>query len=306
MTVLGLNLSTTLLSLLLLNALLAYSAYPTFAVGRLNVSFVAFSGLGGYTAAILNQHYGVTPVLTFIAAVVLAGAVAFPLAVVFRRISGVYLSIATITLAAVFQILIINLPSLTGGALGIPGLPILTNWRILLIVMLVVVAGFFLVARSERGTAMRLQREDELLALSVGVNVQDNVARLFVASAAVAALQGCLTAYWYGFVSPETYSFSAVILAIAMVVLGGSAEWVGPLIGAIFFTIVPEWLRPFGIWRDIATGTALLFVVLVFPKGLAGYIVAQRRLHRARSSREATARSGGAIEHVQPARGTLE
>jgi branched-chain amino acid transport system permease protein len=295
MTILGLHLSLTLLDLLLLNVLFAYSAYPLFSIARMNMAFVAFSGFGGYSAAILSHRYGVPTALCVACAVIFSALVALPLSAILGRVRGVYLAIVTINLAAVFQLLINNLSSLTGGASGMTGLPIVVTSALLGAVAAAVVAGFWLLSRSRRGLGLKLQRNDELLARSAGVNTSANVAALFVLSAAIAALQGALTAFWYGFVSPDTYSFQGAILAVAMVILGGVGQWLGPLIGAVFFTVVPEWMRPFGVWRDVATGIILLVVVLYLPEGLAGFAAARAGLRRARSSRESRLRAGAAM-----------
>lgn len=293
MTFLGLHLSQTLLGLLLLNVLLAYSAYPVFALGRMNVSFVAFAGLGGYTAAILTHRYGTVWWLGVLAGVALSSVVAVPLALMLQRVRGIYLAIATLNIVLVFKTLAVNLTGLTDGSLGMSGLPIAVGSGWLAIACTFVIAGAWLFHRSHRGLGVRVQHTDQYLAMSVGVNVRGNVATLFVASAAVGALNGALGIYWYGFAIPDTYSLGVVILAIAMVALGGTGEWLGPLVGAVFFTVVPEWLHNTGIWRDVAVGTTLLVVVLIFPEGVVGWVASKLRFARARSSSESKLRARG-------------
>jgi branched-chain amino acid transport system permease protein len=295
MTLVGLHLSITLLDLLLLNALLAYSAYPVFNVGRMNMSFVAFSGLGGYTAALLVHRDHWNPWLSILMGVLLSGSIALPLALVLGRVRGVYLGIATINLAAVFQVVVINLSGFTGGAAGITSLPVRITTQWLAIAVAVVAVGFWMLNRSRWGAGIRMQRVDELLALSSGVFTNAYVSIMFVASALIGALQGGFTAFWYGFVSPDTYSFAAVILAVAMVMLGGTTQWTGPLIGALFFTIVPEWLRSFGVFRNLVTGAILLVVVFFFPEGIAGAVSTWRGLRRARTSAESARRAAVAL-----------
>ena len=294
MTVLGLHLSQTLLGLLLLNVLLAYSAYPVFALGRMNVSFVAFAGLGGYTAAILTQRYDTAWWLAAAAGVAASIVAAVPLAVLLQRVRGIYLAIATLNLVLVVHVLALNLTDLTKGALGISGLPVEVGSGWLAIACGVVILAAFLFHHSDRGLGVRVQQTDQFLAISVGVNVRSNIGMLFVASSALGGLYGALSVYWYGLAIPDTYSLTIVILAIAMVTLGGTGEWLGPLAGAVFFTIVPEWLRSTGIWRDVVVGAVLLAVILVFPEGIVGWVTAQIKFLRARSSREAATRAARA------------
>jgi branched-chain amino acid transport system permease protein len=287
---LGLNLTSTLIELFLLNALLAYSAFPTFALGRMNLSFLAFAGTGGYTAAILHQRYDVAPALGIAAGVALSAVVAVPIGAVLSRVRGVYLAIATVNVVAVFQIAAYNLTGLTGGAGGLIGLPIASRQLVLWLAVAAIVVLAWVFIRSDRGRTVEVQRSDDLLALSSGVNTPLNVSLLYVVSAAIGALQGGLTVFWYGFVSPDSFSFQALILAVAMVVVGGSSHWLGPLVGAAVFTILPEWLRSTGVFRNLAVGCILLLVVVFFPDGIVGNLRTRLRLRRARSSAESRAR----------------
>jgi branched-chain amino acid transport system permease protein len=290
-TFLGLHVTSTLVGVFLLNVLLAYSAYPVYALGRMNMSFIAFAGVGGYAAAILQQRYGVAPGLAIVLAAALSASAAVPIGALLGRVRGVYLAIATVNLVGAFQIAAQNLESLTGGATGLLGLPVVSTPEIIGVATLAVVVLFWLFSRSRTGHAVRIQRRDPLLAESVGVNTNMNVSALFVASAALAGLQGGLTVFWYGFVNPDAYSFQVLVLVVAMVVVGGTGHWLGPLVGAAFFTILPEWFRFAGVMTDVFVGCVLLLVVLFFQEGIVGTISRQASVLRARGTAEARARS---------------
>jgi branched-chain amino acid transport system permease protein len=287
---LGLHVTSTLVALFFLNALLAYSAYPVFALGRMNLAFMAFAGVGAYTAAILHLKHGIPPALAIAAGVALSALAALPVGAVLGRVRGIYVAIASVNLVVAFQITVGGLPDLTGGALGLLGLPIVATQTVLGVSVAAVVAFFWLFSRSRPGRAIRVQRSDPLLALATGVNTVFNASALFVLSAAVGGLAGSLQVFWYGFVSPEFYGFQGLLLVLAMVVVGGTGSWLGPLVGAAFFTIVPEWLRFAGGLSDVLVGGILLAVVLFAPEGIAGTIDSRLRLWRARSSVESRAR----------------
>jgi branched-chain amino acid transport system permease protein len=293
MTIVGLHLSTTLLDLLLLNILLAYAAYPVFAVRRLNLSFMGFAAIGGYTAAVLVDRDELSVGWAIVVGVLASIAIAIPLGLVLHRVSGIYLAIATVNFVLVLQVFIFNLHDLTGGAEGMPGLPIVIDSKLLAVVVVLVMGSFWLLSRTDWGVAIRVQRSDRLLALSAGVNTERNVATLFVVSAALGGLAGALSAFWYGFVSPDSYGFQPLVLVTAMVLLGGSGQWLGPLAGAVFFTIAPEWLRSLGIWTNVGIGVILLLVVVYLPEGIVGQLIANAGLRRARNSRESVARVAG-------------
>lgn len=287
---LGLHVTSTLVALFFLNVLLAYSAYPVMALGRMNLSFMAFAGIGAFTAAILNQKYDVSPTLAIAASVVLSALAALPVGAVLGRVRGIYVAIASVNLVAACQIAEAGLPGLTGGALGISGLPIVASPTVLSLCALAVVVLFWLFSRSRLGRAIRVQRSDSLLALASGVNTVFTTTALFMLSAAIGGLAGSLGVFWYGFVNPEAYGFQSLLLVFAMVVVGGTSSWLGPLAGAAFFTIVPEWLRFAGAFGDVVVGAILLIVVLFAPEGIAGTVVVRLRLWRARSSAESRAR----------------
>jgi branched-chain amino acid transport system permease protein len=247
-------------------------------------------GLGGWFALILG--------------LLVAVAATSPVAIGLSRIRGAYLGIATMNIAAIVQAGLYNWQSFTGGANGILGLPKLIHTVPLAIVVAGVAAFFWWLSRSRRGAGIRLQRDDELLALSAGVNVKGNLTVMLVASALIGGLYGEMTAYWFGFVFPDSYSFLSVLLAIAMVFLGGTGEWSGPLLGAVFFTIVPEWMRPFGVWAWVFAGGVLLLVVYFLPEGVIGYArsaAATRRAMRSEESRKRLARIRASATAATPA-----
>ena len=287
---LGLHLTSTLAAVFLLNALLAYSAYPVIALGRMNLAFMAFAGVGAYTAANLNLKHGVPTALGIAAGVALSAVAALPVGAVLGRVRGIYVAIASVNLVAAFQIVAGGLPGVTGGALGLSNLPIASTTTSLTVTLAAVVVFFWLLSRSRAGRAIRLQRSDPLLAQASGVNTAFTTSALFVLSAALGGLAGGLQAFWYGFVNPEFYGFQSLLLVLAMVVVGGAGSWLGPLAGAAFFTIVPEWLRAAGVFTNVVVGGILLAVVIFAPEGIAGVFASRLKLWRARASTESRLR----------------
>ena len=120
------------------NALLALSIWLTLSCGLLAMANAAFMGIGAYTAAILTMNYGAPFPLA------LAGGIAAPTLVALLiggptlRLSGVYLAMATLGFGEVVRVLILNAESLTGGALGLNGIPQPTQWWHVLLALVVV------------------------------------------------------------------------------------------------------------------------------------------------------------------------
>jgi branched-chain amino acid transport system permease protein len=284
-------LTITILQLWLLNSLLAYSAYLGMTSGSFSIAYVAFIGVGGYTAAILSTEHGWPFLANLAFAPVLTAVIALALVRPLERLSGVYLAVASVGIVALFQVLLFNFDALTKGAAGIPRIPLAVGTWTLAAGLAAVALAVRQVERSDIGRAIRMTRLDPIVAVSLGVNVRRLRVWLFVASAFAGGFAGVMRAQYFGYVSPEAYSFDLVIVLLAMVVIGGIGSWMGPLVGAAIFTLLPEWLQDFGVWRDFVTGALLLVIVIATREGLVGaarygWYAGRRRL-RGRTAGEA-------------------
>lgn len=265
-----LGITITIVQLWLLNCMMAYSAFLGMVSGAFSIAYVAFIGLGAYTAGILATQHGVSMPVNLIVAAALCGVVALALVRPLERLGGIYLAIASVGIVALFQILLFNFADLTKGAEGIPNISLdVTTW-ILVVAVAITALLVRQFQRSDVGRATRMTRLDPIVAVSLGVNVRRLRVWLFVASAALGGVAGVLRAHYFGFVSPEVYGFELVVVLLAMVVVGGVGSWVGPLLGAAIFTLLPEWLQSFGEWRDVVTGALLLLIIIVTREGLTG------------------------------------
>jgi branched-chain amino acid transport system permease protein len=280
-----LGISQTTIELFLLNCLMAYSAYVVLTGGAFSFAYVAFIGTGAYIAGVGTVHHGFTFVESLVIAPVVCAIAAAIIAQPLERLSGVYLAIASVSLVGLFQVLLINLEGVTGGALGVVAIPLWTTDVILFVAVVIVAAAMWLIARSRLGSEIRAMRVDPIVAQSMGVNVPRLKLSLFVGSAFLAAIAGVLRAYYFGYVVPGDYGFNLVILLLAMVIIGGVGSWPGPLIGAAIFTLLPEWLEPLGEWRNLVTGALLLLIVIVSREGVLGAL--HQWFYRLRAGRPA-------------------
>jgi branched-chain amino acid transport system permease protein len=250
------------------NALLALSIYLTLSCGMLAMANAAFMGIGAYTSAILTMNYG-WPFPAAIAAGMAAPAVvAFLIGKPTLRLSGVYLAMATLAFGEVVRIFILNTDDLTGGALGLNGIPQLTMWwHVLLAVVLVL---FFLarLRRSKIGRAFEAIKEDETAAGLMGIDVNGHKMLAFALGAAIAGLAGTLNAHLTFFIGPQEFGFDRGVEILTMTILGGINSLFGPVIGAFIITLLPELLRSFKDYRSVVNGLILVVIVLFLPKGL--------------------------------------
>jgi len=283
-----------------LNLLVGYTGLVSFGHG-------AWFGLGAYAAALAQRHLLpgqiLLPSLLAVATVALASLV---VGFLLLRRRGVYFSLMTLALTALLYTVAFRWSEFTGGESGLGGVvrPVVFGidladpWVYLVLVSLVglAVAWFLLrVVHSPLGTVLVAIRENEQRARFQGYATEGYKLRAFLISATVTGLAGVLFAFHHRFVSadPLAIPFSGELLA--MVVIGGMHNFLGPALGALFYTLfreflsiwTPNWLLYFG----------LLFVVFVVfsPEGLIG--VGRRLLAPfRREAAEAAAMAGRTID----------
>lgn len=269
MSIGGLRLDETFLDLLLLNTLFAYSAYFGLLGGGFIVVFSAFIGIGAYTLTALVNHVSASLALGLVGAAVVGAGIAMVIALPMRRVAGIYLGIVSLAFVSICQTVEFNWTSLTHGANGY-ALPRLVGTNGLVIAAVIVIGVTFVVDSSTLGLLLKFRRHDTVLAETIGLDARRAWYWLVVASSSLAAVAGGLKASWFGFIDPTAYSFSLIVTILAMVILGGSEHWAGPIVGAIVFTALPQALARHADWSNIIVGAVLLVIVIAAPAGIAG------------------------------------
>ena len=268
-----------LLVQMILGALLGLSVYLPMAAGQLSLATPAFYAVGGTLAALLSTQ-GEPQASISLGAVlgemVLAAALTAALAVLVGlpvlRLRGIYLAIATIALVEIVRVAILNLP-FTGGATGIFGIPQPFQepfGYIWLSGGLLAVCGWLFqrLEASRLGRSMAAVREDELASRCMGIQTTRVKLTAFVASAVLAGITGVIAAHYLNTWNARQGSFDVAITTLAFVILGGSRSWLGPVIGGLMLTALPELLRPVGDLRLVLFGLVILLGPVFFPQGL--------------------------------------
>jgi branched-chain amino acid transport system permease protein len=269
--------------------------------GMFSLGHPAFMAIGGYTAAILT--YPVTMKATripgypdwmlqlqlpYLPSLLLGGLAAAFVAILVGwpvlRLRGHYLAVATLGLTVIVQVAIVNLRDYTRGALGLSGIPGLTNlWWIAGFLVLTIYVVYRLV-HSRFGRALRAVRDDYLAAQMSGVHVARTRLIGFTVAAFFAGIAGGLLGHLLRILTPGQFSFNAVFLGVAMMILGGMGSITGSILGAVIMTLLPQFIIPFerggnilGVeipalngLTQIVTALILIAVMLVRPAGLAG------------------------------------
>lgn len=249
--------------------------------GLLSLGHVAFFGIGAYTSALLFLKFGIPMWWGLIAAAALSSAMAFLLGALILRVRGNRFVIVTVAFAEIMRLIAHNWVDLTRGQMGLPGilppkielLGIDFNDKASFYYLALVIAVLSIwvlsrIARSPMGWGFLAVRENETLGESVGVSAYRHAMAVFVVGAFFAGIAGSLYAHYINFIAPDLFYFSYTTILLVMVVMGGLGTIAGPVIGALVFTLVPEYLRVASEYRLVFFGAILIVGILFVPRGL--------------------------------------
>lgn len=249
------------------NAMLALSIYVTLSCGLLSLANAAFMGIGAYAASLISMQTG----LPFPVALAVGGAlpalVALIIGIPTLRLSGVYLAMATLGFGEVVRVVVLNM-DITGGPLGLNGIPLKTEWWHIVLLLALTLYILARMRRSKIGRAFEAIKEDEVAARLMGVNVAGYKLLAFVIGAAIAGVAGGLNAHYTFTIGPGNYAFENAVEILTMAVFGGTGSLVGPTLGGMILTLLPEALRDFNSYRAVVNGLILVLVILYLPKGI--------------------------------------
>jgi branched-chain amino acid transport system permease protein len=266
--------------------------------GQLSLGHVAFFGIGAYVSALTSLGFTVTifgfeithdpwpPAVGLLFGVLGSGLCGYLIGKLAFRVRGAYFVIVTISFAEVVRLVALNWVELTNGPLALSNIPPLTigfDWTgsITLwgkvgnyyVVLAFLALAYVVVARivnSPFGRAMIALRENETLALAVGVNVTKYLVLAAVVSGAMAGAAGGLYAHYILIIDPMIFMFLNTVTMVIMVIAGGKGTLAGPLVGGLIFGIAPvvlrEYVRPEVQW--ILYGALMILIVYALPEGI--------------------------------------
>ncbi len=249
------------------NAMLALSIYVTLSCGLLSLANAAFMGIGAYVASLITMQTGLPFPVALAAGGILPALVALVIGIPTLRLSGVYLAMATLGFGEVVRVVVLNM-EITGGPMGLNGVPPVTEWWHIVLLLGITVYFLARVRRSKIGRAFEAIKEDEVAARLMGVNVAGYKLLAFVIGAAIAGVAGALNAHYTFTIGPNNYGFENAVDILTMAVFGGTSNLIGPMIGSTILSLLPEVLRHFKDFRLAANGLILILVVLYLPKGI--------------------------------------
>ncbi|PWJ84884.1 amino acid/amide ABC transporter membrane protein 2 (HAAT family) [Pseudaminobacter salicylatoxidans] len=239
--------------------------------GLFNVGIAGFVAIGAYVSALLttpdtaNRFGGFDmPILVgWLGGAVAAALIAFLIGALTIRLRADYLAIATFGVAVAVQLSALNLERITGGPFGIGFIPrpfggcagdpllfSLFNLGVLIVVVVLLYLALERLVRSPWGRVLRAIREDETAALALGKSAVKFRLQAFAIGGGIMGLAGAVQAHFIGFIAPENYLPMLTFQVWAMLIVGGSGNNRGAILGAVLV---------WGLWAASASVIASLF-----------------------------------------------
>ncbi len=249
--------------------------------GQLSFCHAAFMGMGAFASVICSTRLHTPFAVSVLAGMGTATLVAWLLGAVILRLQGVYFVLVTFCFGELFRLVLLEGGDLTGGANGIANIPPASLFGVALdsklsFYFLAAACAFastvLLVAlfKTPRGHSLDAVGDNPELAEASGIGIQGSQMFAFLLGSAMAGFAGALLAHYLGFVSPESFSQHVSVAAIIMLVIGGRASVLGPILGALIMTPLPELFRSAIETQNILYGITLILVLKFLPMGLVG------------------------------------
>jgi branched-chain amino acid transport system permease protein len=267
--------------------------------GQLSLGHIAFFGIGAYASSLTSVGFDLDlfglvrvvhdpwpTVVGLLVGTALAGFSGYLIGKLSFKVRGAYFIIVTLSFAEVTRLVALNWVELTQGPMaitnippftvGLPGLGSVALWSkayYYYLVLFIAIIAYVLIARlvgSRVGRAMIALKENEALALSIGIDVTRYLVLGAVVSAALAGAAGSLYAHYVKVIDPDIFHFMYTVTMVIMVITGGKGTLSGPIVGGLIFGFLPVAVRPFAApevqW--IIYGVFMILIIFVLPRGI--------------------------------------
>ncbi len=256
--------------------------------GLLSLCHAAFYGLGAYLSTLLMMQAQWPFVLSLLTAVAVIGVLAWLVSIPATRLQGDFFVLASLGFQMIVYSVLYNCVDITRGPYGIPGVPrpsflgfTITSsatFLVLAVFLALVCCGLlWRISDSPYGRTLQAVREDETAAASLGKDINAFKRSAFAWAGAFAAVPGVLFATYSSYIDPTSFGLTESIFVLCIIVIGGTGNLRGPLIGATVLVLLPEALRFLHIpdtvaanLRQILYGIALIMMMRLRPQGIAG------------------------------------
>jgi branched-chain amino acid transport system permease protein len=243
--------------------------------GQLSIGHVGLLAIGSYAFAILAGKFGWHPSVAVAAAGAIGGLCGLGLGLPSLRLPGFYFAMATMAFALIVNELVLAQVGLTGGGIGLPG-PLFPPpfdtpqgfYYLTAGLALVVTLLSWNIARGMWGRGLMAIRDNPVTAQAVGVPMFRAKLVVFVFSGVTAGVAGALFASLQSYITPDTFVFDLSLFFFVCIIIGGRGSIIGPFIGTVALTALPELVAPLAKLGHFFYGLLLLVVVLIVPEGI--------------------------------------
>ena len=260
--------------------------------GTLTFAHGAFIAIGAYCGGILAKSLGLPPVVTILAGGLFACFVSIITGFPFVRLKGMYYSMASMFMGVTVGYIIKAL-KITGGYHGLTRIPkLLQNdiacYYVFLGIAVVLILILFRFEFSRIGTTLRALAQSQDVASSIGVNARFYRLLAVGMGSFCAGVAGAAYGLYSTVLSPTNYDMTFSLWLLMYMLIGGEDYFIGPIIGAIIFVLIPELGRGLSAYAPFLTGVCTLIVAYLLPGGLAGIpdLIRRRRLQKELEAKE--------------------
>ena len=253
--------------------------------GVMNLSAAAFYGVGAYTAGYLALNYKLPAILTIPLGGIAASIFGLLLFIPIFRARGQYFALITLAFGYMFVLSLNNL-DFVGGPQGLKNIPpinlfgynfqkapfgthfYVNYYYLVLIILLIALLIFQRLYNSWIGLTLNYIRDDEPAAKGCGVSTNKWKLMTLLIGNFFMGIGGAIYAHMIGFISPPNFTLTISLLIISIVLLGGSDNIIGVLVGAFILVLIPEKLRVITEYRVMLYGLLIVLILIFRPKGL--------------------------------------
>lgn len=243
--------------------------------GMTSLGQQAFIGIAGYTICVTSKYWGMPLGLGLLLAVIIGAIVALGLSFILFRMRGMYFAIATWVIAEALCVWFKSWSFVNmGGGMSVkaspyPRTPVIYLMSLILCAAALAVVYFLL--RSKSGLGLTAMRDDLSAASSVGVNVFKSRLIVYIVAAVFCSLAGAIFFIYKGTIYPDSgFDIHWTVALVFIVIVGGVGTVSGPIVGAVIYVFLDEFLAHFPGWSNIILGAVAILVILFLPAGIMG------------------------------------
>jgi len=249
-----------------INIIMALSLYITYKTGQISLGHAGFMAIGAYVSSILTVNFGFNLIIAIVIGGIITTIFGILAGLPVLKMEGMYLAIATIAFNMIVQVFFNNF-KYTGASRGFFGMKG-TNLLNVYLLVIIIIYIFWKIDNSRFGRAFEAIKQDKIVAGAMGINTATLKLISFAMGSFVAGIGGALEAHHVFFIDAHQFGYSHSVNILFFLIIGGGETIIGPVLGAIILTVLPELLRVFSDYRMFLYGISLILIMILRPQGL--------------------------------------